>query len=532
MKRKAKTTEVDKKERQKNKELMDTLVAKYDKLCYYFVTRILPENKLLKPDKDALSYLPKKSDRYLRFLSEDLTSAPKTEDALYRMFCEMYTFDSLYKRTSAGKELVRSLTGDDIDRISAIELKKLTSLVRSEEDVPFDEKQDAVRHLKTMSDGSISSREISRYVEKRINQPDSRTKSDFTMDDSAICFAITISAACGEDVSDAGLYIALATIKRVKMDMCRQADVDLGTTKAWVEKVFDTDKFMRRFTDDCLSEEDAVDAGQNLESEEFFEKAAKIKSDIDTEDDRKKALEIIANMSLSTQTAVAHCIKLYKMAFSLYAKQKLEADKKADVKERLKEADRAIKEASAKESELAKLKEMNESLKWQLNDLAQKEEKQSRIIDHLNKEIENIVSSDETDAKEEEGKEDENTGIETEEELEEEIVKLDEMTGVLQKKRIALVGGADNLTSKLVQIFPDWLYIGAKGTVNKEQVAGKDYIVMMTGYLSHATCYTVQKAARECGIPICYIRGTNIDKIVKRTYAAVREADETGAIAC
>lgn len=478
----------------------------YDELCYYFVSRILPLEKFPQPDEDAVSYLPKRSNRYLRFLATDLRDAPETIRDLDEILSEMYLFDILQRKTNEAEELLKNLIGVPVEKI---ELKKKRSNKERQEN--------AFGKVKTPEYELPSFRDFRRQMSSIMDKMEKAKKED-----PATLFAVSllIYFKKEKDATEEELKIRKSILDTVVPAICRMTISERKQIENYTEKIFNLEKFSQAFTEDSFGE-DARNALKEVGSDEFYEKVSLIRERFPIDEDAKKSIDIAADMSLSTQTEIEHCMHLYKLIFALYAKQKSYIRAKDEGDKKVRSAEKTIKQAENKDKELTKVKEENESLKWQLNDLKKQLEKKDRTIDHLNKDIDNIICT--VDEEENDNGSTDETP-DTEEEIEKEIKKTEEMITSLKEIKIALIGGAESLTGKLKPYFPDWLYIDAHGSAAKEQIAGKDCVVVMIGYLCHGTMWGIRKHAEECGVPMCYITGTNIDRVIRNIYEGVNDA--------
>ena len=478
----------------------------YNELCYYFVSRILPLKQFPQPDEDAVSYLPKRSDRYLRFLATDLRDAPETARDLDEILTEMYLFDMLQRKTKDAEIFLKNLVGVPVKEIAA--KKKLTKK----------ELKEAAFDKITPKYGLPTRREFKRQMKFIADKMDKAERED-----PVIPYAVSLLVYFKkyEDTSEEEFKIYDRVLDEAIPAICRMSCDKRKEVENYANKIFDLERFSKSFTEDSFAGEDVKRALKEVASDEFYEKVSLIQSRYPAKEDAQKAVDIVADMSLSTQTEIEHCVHLYKLIFSLYTRQRSYARGKDEIDKKMRAAEEAIRRSENKDKEIAKTKEENESLRWQLSDLKKQLEKKTRTIEHLNKDIDNIVSAAD---KEETDKESIEEIPETEEEIEEEIKKTEEMARSLKKMKIAVVGGADSLTGKLRSYFPDWLYIDAHGSAAKEQIAGKDCVVVMIGYLCHGTMWGIKKHAEECGVPMCYVMGTNIDRVIRNIYEGINGA--------
>lgn len=199
-----------------------------------------------------------------------------------------------------------------------------------------------------------------------------------------------------------------------------------------------------------------------------------------------------------------------------FASDRLKFDKEKDV------FNHDAETLKGKASETDALKQQIEALNIRLR----KKEKENA---YLEKQLELFMTFDDkevTGPEEDEPEEEFPADSAQEEDLEREIARIETETTFLKEKRITLYGGHQNLVTKLKERFPAWTYIGVHGKAKKEQVAGKDAVVLLTDYVSHASYFNAKENALSAEVPLCYARGTNIDMVTDSLYAAIKNATE------
>lgn len=100
--------------------------------------------------------------------------------------------------------------------------------------------------------------------------------------------------------------------------------------------------------------------------------------------------------------------------------------------------------------------------------------------------------------------------------------ELEKMKKALLEKHIVIIGGNDNWTKKLRQIFPSWKYVAPDAsTVDIDAVRSADKVIFFTNTLGHRNYQKFVSCCRESRIPFGYLHGVNIRKNISDIYDEV-----------
>lgn len=96
----------------------------------------------------------------------------------------------------------------------------------------------------------------------------------------------------------------------------------------------------------------------------------------------------------------------------------------------------------------------------------------------------------------------------------------DEMCRQIEDKRIVIIGGHSNWTSKLKNKFPNWIFLAPKpsGSVDGNVIVNADYVYFFTDFIKHSTYYKYVNIARDKGVPFGYIHSVNVAANVRQIY--------------
>ena len=113
----------------------------------------------------------------------------------------------------------------------------------------------------------------------------------------------------------------------------------------------------------------------------------------------------------------------------------------------------------------------------------------------------------------------------TQEDIPKYTVTLDEMKCVLKEKKIVIVGGHSNWSSKIKNIFPDWILIkpSPSGALETSPVENADYVYFFTDIISHSTYARYINVLRTKKIPFGYLHGVNVDENIRYIYQQVEK---------
>lgn len=99
-------------------------------------------------------------------------------------------------------------------------------------------------------------------------------------------------------------------------------------------------------------------------------------------------------------------------------------------------------------------------------------------------------------------------------------ISREEKIEFLKGKRICIVGGHQNWTYKVKELFPEWTFIKAKtsGTTSDEVIKCAERVFFFTDTLSHVSYARFVGLARTNGIPCSYLHAVNLDLLIDELY--------------
>lgn len=108
----------------------------------------------------------------------------------------------------------------------------------------------------------------------------------------------------------------------------------------------------------------------------------------------------------------------------------------------------------------------------------------------------------------------------TEEDVLPSSVNLSAMEQAIRKKRIIIIGGHANWTSKLKNKFQNWIFLTPKtsGSIDNRLLNHADYVFFFTDFIQHSTYFRFIKIVREKGISFGYLHSTNIPANIQQIY--------------
>ena len=113
----------------------------------------------------------------------------------------------------------------------------------------------------------------------------------------------------------------------------------------------------------------------------------------------------------------------------------------------------------------------------------------------------------------------------TQDDLPKKEIPVDDMKAFLKKKKIVIIGGHSNWSSKIKNLFPDWTIIkpSPSGTVETTPVENADYVFFFTDIISHSTYERYINVLRTKKIPFGYLHGVNVDDNIRYIYGQLEE---------
>jgi len=101
-------------------------------------------------------------------------------------------------------------------------------------------------------------------------------------------------------------------------------------------------------------------------------------------------------------------------------------------------------------------------------------------------------------------------------------MKKDEKVKILNKHTYALIGGHNNLYTKLRGMMSQLSYIEpGRKRFNIKILKNVDYVIFCYDYLSHNVAKKIYESSFR--YKMIYIKGTNIEQIIDKLYMAVEE---------
>lgn len=97
----------------------------------------------------------------------------------------------------------------------------------------------------------------------------------------------------------------------------------------------------------------------------------------------------------------------------------------------------------------------------------------------------------------------------------------------IKNRKICIVGGHDNWTNKLKQIFPDWRYLPPEisGTIKLSSLKNMECIFFYTDHIGHNIYNKVLDYSRENKIPVGYIASINISNNIQQIYSVLSQSE-------
>lgn len=100
------------------------------------------------------------------------------------------------------------------------------------------------------------------------------------------------------------------------------------------------------------------------------------------------------------------------------------------------------------------------------------------------------------------------------------FITKEEKLNFLKTKKFCIVGGHQNWTYKVRELFPEWVFIKKKATATTgdDVVNSVDRIFFFTDILSHVSYARFVGIARTKGIPCSYLHAINMDRVIDELY--------------
>lgn len=103
-----------------------------------------------------------------------------------------------------------------------------------------------------------------------------------------------------------------------------------------------------------------------------------------------------------------------------------------------------------------------------------------------------------------------------------EEITVSDMKEFIKNKNVVIIGGHQNWTSKLKELFPKWKYIRPDSKMSVETMK-TDYVFFFTDCLKHSTYYKNVAYLGEHGLPFGFIHSINIDNNIRQVYSVFSE---------
>ena len=102
-------------------------------------------------------------------------------------------------------------------------------------------------------------------------------------------------------------------------------------------------------------------------------------------------------------------------------------------------------------------------------------------------------------------------------------LSVDEKIAILHTRKVCIVGGHPNWTSKLKELFPDWIYLKPESvsSVGEDALNSVEHVFFFTDTLSHASFRRYFTAAKAKNIPIGYLHAINLARAIDELYCAL-----------
>ena len=97
---------------------------------------------------------------------------------------------------------------------------------------------------------------------------------------------------------------------------------------------------------------------------------------------------------------------------------------------------------------------------------------------------------------------------------------IENMKKALKSKRLAIIGGHQNLVNYLKQEFPNWTYTATevRSDIPLSKLVNQDMTVFCAEHICHAFYYKYLHMARKNNLKIGYMQGSNINQIITQLY--------------